>query len=185
MTYDSTEDTRSHIREVQDLLSQVITELNLRSQIHDSTKLEDPEKSLFDKYTPLLRDLTYGSDEYKKTVAEMGEALAHHYDKNSHHPEHYPERETEESKELRHVIEAFDKFDPALPYLFSQLDELESRVNGMSLLDVLEMLADWKAAGMRHKDGSLAQSLEINRGRFKISPQLFEILKNTVRELGW
>lgn len=58
-------------------------------------------------------------------------------------------------------------------------------INGMSLLDVIEMLCDWKAAGERYKDGSIAQSLAHNRTRFSISDQLFAILENTVKELGW
>jgi len=58
-------------------------------------------------------------------------------------------------------------------------------LDGMSLLDVLEMLCDWRAAGERYKDGSIAQSLAHNRERFGISDQLFSILENTVKELGW
>ena len=58
-------------------------------------------------------------------------------------------------------------------------------VNGMSLLAILEMLADWKAAGERVKEGSMAQSLEVNKGRFGLSDQLYAIIVNTARELGW
>lgn len=58
-------------------------------------------------------------------------------------------------------------------------------ISGMSLLDVVEMLCDWKAAGERYKAGSIAASLAHNRTRFGISDQLFAILENTVRELGW
>jgi len=58
-------------------------------------------------------------------------------------------------------------------------------IAGMSLLDLIEMLADWKAAGERYKDGNITQSLAHNRGRFGISDQLFSILENTVKELGW
>lgn len=58
-------------------------------------------------------------------------------------------------------------------------------VDGMSLLDVLEMLCDWKAAGERHADGSIERSLRINRERFGIGNQLQSILENTARELGW
>lgn len=58
-------------------------------------------------------------------------------------------------------------------------------VDGMSLLDVLEMLCDWKAAGERHNDGSIERSLKVNQERFKVSPQLQAILENTARELGW
>lgn len=58
-------------------------------------------------------------------------------------------------------------------------------IGGMSLLDIVEMLADWKAASERTKQGSIAQSLPVNRERFGISDQLYAILENTVRELGW
>lgn len=59
-------------------------------------------------------------------------------------------------------------------------------VAGMTLLDVAEMLADWKAAGERHNDGgSLARSLAVQRQRFDLSDQLFSILENTARAMGW
>lgn len=58
-------------------------------------------------------------------------------------------------------------------------------IAGMSLLDVVEMLSDWKAASERVKQGSIAQSLAVNKDRFGIDAQLFSILENTVRELGW
>lgn len=59
-------------------------------------------------------------------------------------------------------------------------------IEGMSLFDVLEMLLDWKAATERMKDGGdIRKSLEINRDRFTIGPQLCSILANTIRELGW
>jgi hypothetical protein len=58
-------------------------------------------------------------------------------------------------------------------------------IAGMSLLDLIEMCCDWRAAGERYKGGSMAQSLAHNRERFGISDQLFSILENTVKELGW
>ena len=59
-------------------------------------------------------------------------------------------------------------------------------VDGMSLFDVLEMLLDWKAATERMKNGGdIRRSLEINRDRFKLTPQLESILANTIRELNW
>lgn len=58
-------------------------------------------------------------------------------------------------------------------------------VAGMSLMDLLELSADWKAAGEMSPAGSFAQSLEYNRERFSLSPQLVAILENTGRELGW
>lgn len=148
--YDSAPETQKHIKQVQDLLLEVIYKLGNRSTNHDVSKLNPPEKECYDIYTPMLKGLTYGSDEYKATLENMGHALQHHYQVNSHHPEHF-----------------------------------ENGVNGMSLIDLVEMLSDWKAASLRHADGDILKSLEINKKRFGMSDQLAEIFENTVREMGW
>lgn len=143
--YDSTYDTRKHINRVGLYLAIFQGFLSNRADLHDASKLLPPEKETFDRVTPLLNDLTYGSDEYKETLASMQGALQHHYANNRHHPEHF-----------------------------------EHGINDMNLIDVLEMLCDWKAASERHSDGDIYKSLEINRKRFGISDQLYQILKNTV-----
>lgn len=61
----------------------------------------------------------------------------------------------------------------------------EAGVNGMTLVDLIEMLADWKAATERHADGDLARSLEIQQERFGLTPQLRQILTNTAEWYGW
>ena len=53
-------------------------------------------------------------------------------------------------------------------------------IDGMNLIDVLEMVCDWKAATLRHADGDIRKSLEINSDRFGITPQLMSIISNTV-----
>lgn len=148
--YDSRPDTFAHIEVVRANLFQVVRNLCVRATVHDASKLEEPEKSVFDEMTPKLKGSTYGSDEYKGYLAVMKTALDHHYAHNSHHPEHYP-----------------------------------NGIKGMCLLDVIEMLADWKAATMRHADGDLAKSIEINQKRFGYSDELKAILTNTARRLGW
>lgn len=60
-----------------------------------------------------------------------------------------------------------------------------SGINGMSLLDIVEMLADWKAATLRHADGDLRRSIEQNKERFGYGDQLEHILLNTAEEMGW
>lgn len=61
----------------------------------------------------------------------------------------------------------------------------EDGVNSMTLIDLVEMLCDWKAASERHNTGSIMQSLMVNEGRFGLSPQLARILRNTAVEAGW
>ena len=56
---------------------------------------------------------------------------------------------------------------------------------GMTLVDLIEMLAVWKAATERHADGDLARSLEIQRERFGIKSPLDAILRNTAAHFGW
>lgn len=56
----------------------------------------------------------------------------------------------------------------------------ENGIDGMNLIDLVEMICDWKAASERHADGDIYRSLEINRKRFGMSDQLVSILKNTV-----
>lgn len=149
--YDSKPDTEEHILQVALRLRQVVLNLEKRAVHHDETKLESPEKEVFDAVTPKLKGLKYGSEEYKASLREMKPALDHHYAHNSHHPEHYP-----------------------------------NGTNGMSLLDLVEMLCDWGAAHQRHDPpGNFNASFAVNIERFQITPQLEEILRNTVREMGW
>jgi hypothetical protein len=139
-------ETRKHIQQVQELLMKVIHELTLRAQNHDSSKLEDPEKGVFEVYTPKLKNTTYGSDEYNEFLKEMKPALDNHYKKNRHHPEFH-----------------------------------ERGIDGMDLVDLIEMFCDWKAATLRHADGDMTRSIEHNQTRFGIDDQLKKILKNTMK----
>ena len=54
-------------------------------------------------------------------------------------------------------------------------------VNDMTLIDILEMLCDWKASTLRQNDGNLLKSIEISAERFNIDLQLRQILINTAR----
>jgi hypothetical protein len=151
MSYDSRPETLQHIHQVRIRLVEAVDNLVHRADVHDRSKLVEPELATYDIYTPKLRELVYGSPEYKQALADMGPALAHHYAENSHHPEH-----------------------------------TERGIRGMSLLDLIEMTADWKAAGERHADGGdIMRSIALNQSRFGYSDELREILENTVRELGW
>lgn len=64
-------ETSKHIRMVSKLLGNILKELVDRSNLHDQSKLESPEDKIFAKYTPILADLTYGSEEYYETLKKM------------------------------------------------------------------------------------------------------------------
>jgi len=89
--YDSTKDTQKHIDKVAYYLNKIAEELIERGKNHDKSKLEEPEKSILDKYTPLLGTCEYNSDEYKKNSQEMKDLGfdKSHYSKNDHHLEQY------------------------------------------------------------------------------------------------
>lgn len=54
-------------------------------------------------------------------------------------------------------------------------------IDGMNLLQIVEMLCDWQAASQRTQDGNILKSIEINKERFNISDQLHNIFLNTVK----
>lgn len=164
--YDSRPDTYDHIGKVWKYVSRAIVNLLDRAEVHDASKLVSPEVEMFDEFTPKLRDLVFGSDEYRATTKAMGAALEHHYQANSHHPEHF-----------------------------------ENGIAGMSLLDLIEMLCDWKAASERHSnrpqmpaaagraeapkyDSNIMRSIGLNQERWGYTDELRSILENTARELG-
>lgn len=148
--YDSRPDTHGHIAEVRWRLLNVAVQIIRRAHEHDASKLVEPELSVFNEFTPKLRDSTYGSPEYKQFLEGMGEGLKHHYKANDHHPEHFT-----------------------------------NGIRGMDLVQLIEMLADWKAATLRHADGDLARSIEQNAERFGYGDEIKRLLWLTAIRMGW
>lgn len=144
MDYDCTLDVLQHKYVVAWYLSGIANILQVRALLHDNSKLISPEKECFDKWTPELKEHTFGSDYYKQALSEMGEGLKHHYAKNSHHTEHF-----------------------------------HNGIDGMNLLDVIEMVCDWKAAANAK---GVTVDLEHAIERFNISSQLANIIRNTLNE---
>lgn len=136
--------TLRHIEAVRNHLNACVRELLIRAEQHDQSKLQDPEREAFDRLTPLLRGSTYGSEEYHGFLEELKEPLAHHYENNRHHPEHF-----------------------------------ENGILGMNLIDLIELFCDWKSSGLRHADGDIYKSIEINQKRFGYSDETAQILRNT------
>jgi len=150
MAYDSREYVEDHVERVQNYIGMITYLLINRGNNHDKSKLEEPEKSVFDEYTPKLQEVEYGSPEYHQNLVEMKDAIDHHFENNRHHPEHF-----------------------------------ESGVNGMNLVDVIEMFCDWKAANEKKGKVEFIESLKMNQERFNMSDQITQILINTAKDFGW
>lgn len=143
--YDSRPETHEHIAQVRGLLMGVAHDLEMRAHVHDRSKLEDPELSMFDVYRIKLDEVEHDSPEYRQHLKEMGEALEHHYRENRHHPEHF-----------------------------------ENGIEGMNLIDLIEMLCDWLAASRRQGDDPEPYITGGGRERFGYGDEIERLLLNTI-----
>jgi len=138
-------ETKKHIERVQDLIGEVVVKLQSRANLHDQSKLEEPELTGFATISTKLKDVEYMSPEYKVAMDELRPTIDHHYANNRHHPEYHP-----------------------------------NGIRDMNLVDLIEMLCDWKAAGERHKNGDIMKSIELNQKRFGYSDEFKQLLINSV-----
>jgi hypothetical protein len=60
-------------------------------------------------------------------------------------------------------------------------EHFENGIEDMNLVDLIEMFCDWKAATLRHSDGNLSKSIEINAERFNYDEQIKKIFLNTTK----
>jgi hypothetical protein len=134
--------------------------------------------------------------------ALMGQPIAELVDRSTKHDHSktcLPEKTIfdEFTPKLKHSTYGSDEYKGFLASMKEALDHHyannrhhpehfgEAGIGGMTLVDLIEMLADWKAATGRHDDGSLSKSLTIQQDRFGISDQLMGILRNTALWFGW
>lgn len=143
--------TYAHIERVRNLLNRVVTDLLARGEQHDQSKLGPPEVEAMAAQTAQLAGTTYGSQDYD--AGKKTELMAKALKHHYAHNRHHPEH-----------------FKGGEAH---GLDE-------MTLVDIIEMLCDWKASSERHVDGNLRHSIEKNADRFNISAQLRRIMENTV-----
>ncbi len=187
-------ETLKHIEMVMQLLAAMQHEISRRMFSHDRSKLESPEMEMFAQFTHKLAGLTYGSDEYKQCLEEMKQsALGHHYENNRHHPEFFEgcPKDVDAIAQCENLLVALGRITcnspddsyamgQAIDIVYNYKLTLQSNVNGMNLIDIVEMLCDWLAAGKRHNDGNIYRSVEVNTERFGLSPQLVAIILNTI-----
>jgi len=138
-------DTLQHKRAVARFLRYIISDLYDRAITHDDTKFSDEEYDLYAQVVPRLKEVPFGSDEYKAIVRELDPGIEHHVKSSRHHVQYH-----------------------------------KRGIEGMHLVDLLEMVVDWKAASMRPPANDVKESLPWNFGRFKIEPQLAAVIRNTI-----
>jgi hypothetical protein len=85
---------------------------------------------------------------------------------------------TQSLLELKPILDVHYGKNPHHP------EHRENGINGMTLIDIMEMLIDWKSASSAYGD-SFEKSLEVTKKRFNIDDQLFQILENTAKYLGY
>jgi hypothetical protein len=85
------------------------------------------------------------------------------------------------SKEYKKTLE---KIKPAIEHHTKNNSHhpefYENGIDGMNLIDIVEMFCDWWMASKRHDDGDIYRSLEINKKRCNVSDQVISIFKNTI-----
>jgi hypothetical protein len=102
----------------------------------------------------------------------------------------------EETQKLKNLVydseeykQSIKNLGPALEHHYSWNDHHpEYHKNGikdMNLIQLLELLSDWRAASERHAGGSLNSSIDKNAARFGYDENMVNLLKNTARYLGW
>lgn len=175
-------ETVRHTKRVGELMMQAVGDLQMRAVLHDESKFSADEFDSFAQETPNLRAMTYGSDEYKAALGRIQPAIQQHYSRNRHHPEHFKCKRCPQCKAKSIDIE--EKADHCFACGAHGLDDTFD-FGEMNLLDLIEMLADWKAATERHDDGDLRRSIDQNAERFGYGPETKRRLYLTAAALGW
>ena len=75
------------------------------------------------------------------------------------------------------------KLEPALKHHYANNrhhpEHHVGGIHGMNIIDILEMLCDWKASSLRQNDGNILLSLKENQERYGFSDDLYHIFANT------
>lgn len=156
--FDSRPDTLTHSLRVGTLIIQIVKGALDRATTHDLSKTQPPEVDGFNRMTPELSRMRYAGDDGKMTD-EYAASLAALAPTLEHHYQ-------------------VNRHHP---------EHHSDGVAGMTLVDLIEMIADWKAATERMAPGTgdLRRSIQVNMARFQITWQLAQVLLNTAEELGW
>lgn len=99
------------------------------------------------------------------------------------------EKVNEKLKSLKYGSEEYKEalkgLKPALDHHFKNYrhhpEHFENGISDMNLVDIVEMVCDWKAASLRSDAGDIYEGIEINQKRFGFDDQLKQIFINTCK----
>lgn len=83
-------ETKVHISTVRTYLRYVAGLLQIRGELHDASKLQEPEAAGYAEMPRAFQGKPYGTPEYMAVIEMFRPVVEHHYANNSHHPEHWP-----------------------------------------------------------------------------------------------
>lgn len=165
---DSTQDTLAHRQMVVDFATDFCTSLLERADSYGDKTISDAALDFCND----IMDRAYRHDESK--LHEPEKARFDYVGTHQHLSKH-----TYGSDEYKKSLEYLG---PALDHHYQENDHhpqhFPNGISGMNLMQLVEMWLDWLAACKRNKNGNIYQSLEVNKDRFKISDQLYNVLLN-------
>lgn len=165
---DSTQDTLAHRQMVVDFATDFCTSLLERADSYGDKTISDAALDFCND----IMDRAYRHDESKlhEPEKERFDYVGTHQHLSKH---------TYGSDEYKKSLEYLG---PALDHHYQENDHhpqhFPNGISGMNLMQLVEMWLDWLAACKRNKNGNIYQSLEVNKDRFKISDQLYNVLLN-------
>jgi hypothetical protein len=149
----------SDVRKFRDHLSQHISQVKqtldrLCSDLQERSFKHDASKFSEPEFTPMLELFL----SFKKTVIGTPEFV-------------------EEKQKMAVALEHHYRHNTHHP------EHHDNGVRGMTLMDLCEMFADWRAAAKRHNNGDMMHSIHVGCDLYGIPSMLQKILQNTELEL--
>jgi len=125
----------------------------------------------------VIRELMTRGEEHDQTKLQSPEK--EEYEKHTHKPYAYGSYEHKQYIEKTRVgADHHNKHNSHHP------EYHPNGIEDMDLIDLIEMICDWKSASFRYKDGNIMKSISMNQKRFGYSDELAVILLNTAKRLN-
>ena len=136
-------------------MHQLVSKIEERAIVHDLSKFEEDEFAGFEELDSDEVFKLYGTKEYKDII-NKNKGIELHYSRNSHHPEHYED-----------VAKGFTHFNG---------------IDGMSFLDIVEMVIDWKSASETYGNDFM-ESIDYSIDRFNADDKQAWLIKMIAEEI--